>query len=40
MVFSPFMGIGSEGVASLSMGRKFMGTRLHLGLLPASGQEH
>ena len=30
VVFSPFMGIGSEGVASLSMGRKFMGTELHL----------
>jgi hypothetical protein len=29
VVFSPFTGIGSEGVASLSMGRKFIGTELH-----------
>lgn len=28
-VFSPFGGIGSEGVASLRMGRKFLGTELH-----------
>lgn len=29
VVFSPFMGIGSEGVSSLSMNRKFIGTELH-----------
>lgn len=28
VVFSPFMGIGSEGYASLKMGRKFIGTEL------------
>jgi DNA modification methylase len=28
VVFSPFMGIGSEGVASLKMGRRFIGTEL------------
>ena len=28
-VFSPFGGIGSEGVASIAMGRRFMGTELH-----------
>ena len=28
IVFSPFMGIGSEGVASLKMNRKFIGTEL------------
>lgn len=27
--WSPFSGIGSEGVSSLSMGRKFIGTELH-----------
>lgn len=27
-VFSPFMGIGSEGVCSLKLGRKFLGTEL------------
>ena len=27
-VFSPFMGIGSEGVCSLKLGRKFIGTEL------------
>lgn len=29
VVFSPFGGIGSEGVSALSMGRKFIGTELH-----------
>lgn len=29
VIFSPFMGIGSEGVASLELGRKFVGTELH-----------
>lgn len=29
VVFSPFMGIGSEGVAALEMGRRFLGTELH-----------
>ena len=29
VVWSPFMGIGSEGVSALSMGRKFVGTELH-----------
>ena len=29
VVFSPFMGIGSEGVAALRMQRKFIGTELH-----------
>jgi hypothetical protein len=29
VVFSPFAGVGSEGVASLEMGRKFIGTELH-----------
>ena len=29
VVFSPFGGIGSEGVAALSMGRRFIGTELH-----------
>lgn len=29
VVFSPFMGIGSEGVATLQMGRRFIGTELH-----------
>lgn len=29
VVFSPFAGIGSEGVAALEMGRKFIGTELH-----------
>lgn len=29
VVFSPFMGIGSEGVASLTNGRKFIGTELN-----------
>lgn len=29
VVFSPFTGIGSEGVASLEMDRKFIGTELH-----------
>lgn len=28
-IYSPFAGIGSEGVASLSMNRKFIGTELH-----------
>lgn len=28
-VFSPFAGIGSEGVASLEMSRRFIGTELH-----------
>lgn len=28
VVFSPFMGIGSEGVAALGMGRRFIGTEL------------
>lgn len=28
-VLSPFGGIGSEGVASIGMGRRFMGTELH-----------
>lgn len=28
LVFSPFTGIGSEGVCSLEMGRKFIGTEL------------
>lgn len=28
-VFSPFMGIGSEGVAALRRGRRFLGTELH-----------
>jgi hypothetical protein len=28
-VFSPFGGIGSEGVASIGMGRRFIGTELH-----------
>ncbi len=28
LVFSPFMGIGSEGVTSLKMGRRFVGTEL------------
>jgi DNA modification methylase len=27
-VFSPFMGIGSEGFASVKMGRKFIGAEL------------
>ncbi len=29
VVWSPFMGIGSEGVSAMSMGRKFIGTELH-----------
>lgn len=29
VVFSPFAGIGSEGVASMSLGRKFVGTELN-----------
>lgn len=29
VVFSPFMGIGSEGVAALGMGRRFIGTELN-----------
>lgn len=29
VVYSPFMGIGSEGVSSLAMGRKFIGTELN-----------
>jgi len=29
VVFSPFGGIGSEGMASITMGRKFIGTELH-----------
>lgn len=29
VVFSPFMGIGSEGVAALQMQRRFIGTELH-----------
>jgi len=29
VVFSPFMGIGSEGVVSLEQGRKFIGTELN-----------
>lgn len=29
VVFSPFGGIGSEGVSALQMGRKFIGTELH-----------
>lgn len=29
VVYSPFGGIGSEGVAALSLGRKFIGTELH-----------
>lgn len=29
VVWSPFTGIGSEGVSALSMGRKFIGTELH-----------
>jgi DNA modification methylase len=29
VVFSPFMGIGSEGVVSLEEGRKFVGTELN-----------
>ena len=29
VVFSPFGGIGSEGVAALRMGRRFIGTELH-----------
>lgn len=29
VVWSPFMGIGSEGVSALSMGRKFIGTELN-----------
>lgn len=29
VVFSPFAGIGSEGVASLRNGRKFIGTELN-----------
>lgn len=29
VVFSPFAGIGSEGVAALEIGRKFVGTELH-----------
>ena len=29
VVFSPFAGIGSEGVCALSMDRKFIGTELH-----------
>lgn len=29
VIFSPFMGIGSEGVAALRMGRRFIGTELH-----------
>jgi hypothetical protein len=29
VVWSPFMGIGSEGVSALQMGRKFIGTELH-----------
>jgi len=29
VVWSPFMGIGSEGVSALSMKRKFIGTELH-----------
>ncbi len=28
VVFSPFMGIGSEGYKCLQMGRKFIGTEL------------
>ena len=28
-VFSPFGGIGSEGVASIGKGRRFIGTELH-----------
>jgi DNA modification methylase len=28
VVLSPFMGIGSEGVVSLKLGRKFIGTEL------------
>jgi DNA modification methylase len=28
-IFSPFGGIGSEGVASIGMGRRFIGTELH-----------
>lgn len=27
-MFSPFMGIGSEGYVALQMGRKFIGTEL------------
>jgi DNA modification methylase len=29
VVFSPFAGIGSEGVSALSMNRKFIGSELH-----------
>jgi DNA modification methylase len=29
VVWSPFMGIGSEGVSALQMGRRFIGTELH-----------
>lgn len=29
VVWSPYAGIGSEGVSALSMGRKFIGTELH-----------
>jgi hypothetical protein len=29
IVFSPFMGVGSEGYAALKNGRKFIGTELH-----------
>jgi len=29
VVFSPFAGIGSEGVSALSMGRRFVGSELH-----------
>lgn len=29
VIFSPFMGVGSEGVAALGMNRRFIGTELH-----------